>query len=544
MLACVVHRRSPKRRRSPQRGRRFGIAVAALLIVAALSVEALADSTGLELVATGPTGGNGPFVPIFAGASSNWDRVFFDTRESLVSSDTDTSYDVYQRAGGVTTLVSVGPAGGNGPNDAFAVWASADGTRVVFKTSESLVSADTDGMPDVYQRAGGQTTLISTGPAGGNGAFVAFSVGASADATRLLFWTAESMVSADTDTAMDLYERAGGQTTLISTGPTGANAPVDAFPSRESADGTRVFFATAGSLVSADTDTDFDIYERTGGNTTLVSTGPAASGATGAGSVATCQTSTDGTHVFFDTSESLVSADTDSQNDVYERTGGQTILVSTGPTGGNAPTSASLGGPSADGTHAFFTTSEALVSADTDTAQDLYQRAGGQTTLLSPHPSAVGDRGAVFYRGASSDGSRAMLQTTASLVSADTDAASDVYQRAAGQTTLISTGPAGGNGPMDASYRGMSADGTRVVFITAEALVSADTDPSPDIYEWVGGQTLLISTGSAGGNAPIDATFSAMSPDGQRVVFHTLESLVSADTDSVSDAYVKRVLAP
>ena len=61
-------------------------------------------------------------------------------------------------------------------------------------------------------------------------------------------------------------------------------------------------------------------------------------------------------------------------------------------------------------------------------------------------------------------------------MSADTDTSIDVYERAGGQTTLVSTGPTGGNGAFHASFRGASADGTRVFFETVESLVSADTD--------------------------------------------------------------------
>ena len=117
-----------------------------------------------------------------------------------MSADTDARDDVYERSGGQTTLVSTGPAGGNGTNNAFFAGASADGGRVFFQTVEPLVSADTDTEFDVYERSGGQTTLVSTGPAGGNGAFDAFFVDASADGSRVFFVTVESLVSADTDT--------------------------------------------------------------------------------------------------------------------------------------------------------------------------------------------------------------------------------------------------------------------------------------------------------------------------------------------------------
>ena len=67
-------------------------------------------------------------------------------------------------------------------------------------------------------------------------------------------------------------------------------------------------------------------------------------------------------------------------------------------------------------------------------------------------------------------------------MSADTDAASDVYERSGGQTTLMSTGPVGGNGAFESLFSGASADGTRVYIQTAESLVSADTDTAADIY--------------------------------------------------------------
>src|SRR5688500_6973394 len=86
------------------------------------------------------------------------------------------------RPGGQTTLVSTGL---NSPLPAFYSGASADGTRVFFSTEAKLVSTDTDAEADVYERAGGQTTLVSTGSEGGNDAVLSEFVGASADGTRV-----------------------------------------------------------------------------------------------------------------------------------------------------------------------------------------------------------------------------------------------------------------------------------------------------------------------------------------------------------------------
>src|SRR5438034_1335606 len=90
----------------------------------------------------------------------------------------------------MTSLVSTGPAGGTGPNPANLPLpanfdgASADGSRVFFDSSANLVSLATDTFPDIYERAGGDTTLLSIGPVGGNGDFFATFRGASKDGTR------------------------------------------------------------------------------------------------------------------------------------------------------------------------------------------------------------------------------------------------------------------------------------------------------------------------------------------------------------------------
>ena len=84
-------------------------------------------------------------------------------------------------------------------------------------------------------------------------------------------------------------------------------------------------------------------------------------------------------------------------------------------------------------------------------------------------------------------------------------------------------------------------DGTHVFFETYESLVSADTDANTDVYERYGGGTELLSAGASGGNGAFDANFRAVSPDGNRVFFRTAESLLAADTDSAPDVYSANV---
>src|SRR6266545_1240428 len=142
------------------------IAALGMLVVAA---PAFANHSLTELQSTGPVGGNGALGANFRGASADGTKVFIQTTEPLVSLDTDASMDVYERAGGTTTLVSTGTIGGNGASNATFLAASQDGSKVFFRTAEKLVAADTDSAQDIYQRSGGTTTLVSTGPRGGTG---------------------------------------------------------------------------------------------------------------------------------------------------------------------------------------------------------------------------------------------------------------------------------------------------------------------------------------------------------------------------------------
>ena len=132
--------------------------------------------------------------------------MFFETSEALTASDTDSALDIYERSGGATTLVSTGPSGGNGPSDAIFQAVSADGSRIVFSTVESLVGADTDGRLDLYERFGGRDDPALDRPPGGNGPFDAFFSEISRDGQRVFFETAEQLAG-DTDSFPDVYER-------------------------------------------------------------------------------------------------------------------------------------------------------------------------------------------------------------------------------------------------------------------------------------------------------------------------------------------------
>ncbi len=510
-----------------------------LMLLGLPGAASASEPRATDLVSIGTSGGNGLPAATYRGASADGTRVFFQTSESLVSGDTDASLDVYERAAGVTTLISTGPNGGNGAFNSTFNAVSDDGSKVVFRTAEKMVAADTDSTQDLYMRSGGTTTWISTGPSGGNASFSVVFLAISADGSRVFFDTLESLVGGDSDSDFDIYQRSGSTTTLISTGPAGGNGEHSPDFDGISKDGTHVFFSTDEILVSSDTDVSFDVYERSGSTTTHLSIGPAG----GNGNIDFdydaffSGASADGTKVWLDTNEVLTADDTDESDDIYQVSGGSISRISFGPTGGNAELPTFFGGSSEDGSRVFFDTQESLVAADTDSAVDVYERSGGATILLSTGPGGGNGPFSAGYQDASADGSRVFIQTVESLVSADTDTQQDVYQLSGGGATLVSTSPTGGNGAFPANFNGSSRDGGRVTFMTVEGLDPADTDGQPDIYQRFAGDTTWISTGLTGGNGGQFVTFTGMSEDGTRVFFHTAESLVSVDTDTMQDVY-------
>jgi hypothetical protein len=268
--------------------------------------------------------GNGGAVPIFDGASSAGTRVFFSIEENLVDGDTDSATDIYARdlPGGPTTLVS----GGSGEVTASFAANSADGSHVFFTTAEGLDGSDNDEANDVYEWTGGSISLVTSASCSGicGASFEAVS----ADSTEVIFSTAEQLVAADTDNAVDIYRQnvSGGPSVLVSRGeascPSCWNGPLDASFNEASADASVVAFTTAEGVLSGDDDEENDIYTRSlgTGSTSLITIAPSycplKKGNCGASFSGTSQ---NGLHVFFKTVERFTLEDGDKEADIYER---------------------------------------------------------------------------------------------------------------------------------------------------------------------------------------------------------------------------------
>jgi hypothetical protein len=525
--------------------------------------------TALAVGAALLTPSAGAATPNYRAVSQDGEAVFFTTTEKLVSSDTDTKQDVYERVYDsgpgeyVTREVSIGPVGGNDAYEAFFEKTSGDGTQVFFSTSEPLVSSDTDTKQDVYVRHldAGTTEIVSKGDPScapcGNGTVDSDFAGATGDGETVFFVTSESLAVADQDSAVDVYERdlTAGTTKLVSAASSSCvgcgNQLLTAAFWGVSANGTEAYFTTPEQLSNADGDSTDDIYARdlSAGTTVLVSAGDSSClpecGNSGAVPIFR-GSSANGSRVFFVSDESLASGDVDAATDVYARDlpSGPTVLVSAG-TATNV--TAGFAAASADGATVFYTTTEGLVGGDTNNATDVYRWTGGSPALVTSGTCTQGSACGSSFNSATADGSSVLFTTTEKLGAGDTDSSADIYSASVPgwAPTLVSVGegaclPACGNGPEPAIVNATASDAGKTFFTTAEALSPQDTDAGADIYLRDLG-TASTSLASPSGVCPhpgaCNTVFSGASGNGVHVVFQTDERLTAEDVDSESDIY-------
>jgi len=472
-------------------------------------------------VSLGPSGGNDTLPSFFDGIAADGTEVFFSSREAMVPADTDSKEDVYVRnlTENRTLLASAGDPScaaqscGNGAVDSNFTPGGvvAAGGGVFFTTSERLIDSDLDSDIDIYFRDvdGEATVLVSAGaascsPGCGNGPNGAAFRGTDKTGDRAFFTSSEKLSSQDEDSAEDVYRRdiSAGTTAMVSvpgTCPPELPAGQNCNPSYGGAspDGSHVFFETNEQLSGGDTDKSQDLYDWSGAAPVLSSIGPDGGNANEKSIVTYAGSSGDGATVYFLTRERLdTTADSDDEQDVYQRAGGVTTLVSTGEgEKGNGPSLASFGGAStsAGPQVVFFHTAEALTSEDADSAQDVYRRTGGVTTLVSIGPTGGNGGANASFGRASDDGSKVFFATTEPLVAQDTDSSSDIYRRAGGETILVSTGQINGNGPFNPSLFGVSATGDKAFFATQERLTEGDDFAGEsDVYSWTEPGTIRL----------------------------------------------------
>jgi hypothetical protein len=336
---------------------------------------------------------------------------------------------LYMRSGGSTVLVSKPENGVKDPSGQHFVQyvgASSDGSRVFFVTETELTEDDT-GIHDMelymYDTVALRLRRVSAGESGHDAANVS-TVPVVAENGSAVYFTAFGWLAAGSapvlgpeDAYLYRYDTVTGKTayigmigegqrdyptfTIASWGPLGALSPETDWYA--SPDGRFLLFKTARELTGQSTveasPRDCQYRDDTGGSglrghcselyrydsvtgglvcvscdpsgglpvsNAVFSPGAFPSNNPAAGGVRAM--SDDGSFVFFDSSDALVSGDTNGTQDVYEWHDGVVSLISSG----EDPAQSYFLGTSASGHDVFFGTHARLVPQDTDSAGDIY----------------------------------------------------------------------------------------------------------------------------------------------------------------------------
>src|SRR3954471_13058052 len=530
---------------------RLLLVLIALVAMPAASAEA-ADSWFVVPISAAGDGSASSTAASFAGAAPDGSGVYFATTEQLVPEDQDIAVDVYIRRGSKLELAS-GPAAGAPDSGASGVQprgVSGDGSTLVFQTNDSLSPDDTDdGQPDIYEHSGGVTRLVSRPDPAVPPPFIPFAffsplVSISADGRHVAFATDQQLLTDDTDFSQDVYvyDRDTGSVTLASGGSSAHGAALARLG------GDHVYFETTEGLVSADSDGASDIYRYDIATDKIVLATPG-----------TTQTplfsgiSADGTHLFYRTDESVTGDDVDGGfRDIYQYANGQTALVSVADGFDQGPNDSDFQKASADGSVVYFTTADQLTDDDTDGGtDDIYKRtADGTVSLVSTGPAET----LTFFNSAFSDitpdGKTAFFYTSQDLTADDTDGgALDAYMRTGATTTRISVGAMNDQTFDDAAFAGYAQDLSSLFFQTTAQMTTADSDTRDDLYARRGSDTSLVTP--ALGPCTLAPSFRCEpewhgnSADGRRVWLQSDEQLHPSDGDGgPTDVYESRLALP
>jgi hypothetical protein len=490
-------------------------------------------------------------------------------------SDTNSVYDLvsFDVSGATNQYLSVETAVatlGNAGSSRSEHSLSADGRYEVFSSDASdLVPEDGNDTADVFLRdlLTGVVTLVSHDVNGfaANGASNEAVI--SADGKYVTFVSnANNLDIADPSLTAGSYwtniyrwSREADTLELVSLNATGTYASnYYSYGPSISGDGSRIAFATsAGDLVAgiSDGNGDLDVYVRdmNTATTSLVSVSAASSTTTAAGRSEFPQVSRDGSTVVFQSLASDLDAsvtDSNSQWDVFAfDVSGSSISTLSVDAGGTATADAGIlygeVSISDDGqVVAFSSSSTNLDPLDGNSAQDVFVRAAGVTSLVSIDSTGTGAGDGPSGRPSiSGNGDIVAFQTYASNLGTLSNGQLQVVvrDRLLLTTALVSVNSDGSAVGNDASQNArISHDGNTVAFESfatdLDGTISSDANGDVDVFmrDWNAPSPvtrLLSRSTSAGVAGNLRANQPELSDDGSIVVFVS----VSSDLVSLAD---------
>jgi hypothetical protein len=397
--------------------------------------------------------------------------------------------------------------------------------------------------------------------------------GASDDFSHVVFDSAEPLLPGVANTA--IYENFGGELRLVGVLPNGEPASQSVFVAQTSnrgyngvsADGSRVYFLSEGQIyVREDAARTLDVSAsqrsepdpnystslfwaatRDGGTAFFTSNGALTDDA---------NTGTDSEGHPTDAGANLYAyeVETESLSDL-------TVDTNSADTGGAGV----LGvvGASDDGSYVYYVARGALAGDAISGEPNLYLWHDGETRFIASLSESDSGNWAAFLPEITSrvtpDGRHVLLSSSARLTSYDnTDAATEIpdkelyiYSAETDALSCVSCRPDGSRPTGSTSIkppagilnitrpfnRYVTDDGSTVAFDTTEPLVPRDNNGKRDVYEFAGGKSHLLSSGSS----EFEAIFGDMSADGTDVFFGTRTQLTNTDSDLFADLYDARV---
>jgi hypothetical protein len=462
----------------------------------------------------------------------------------------------------------------------FNQWTSMsdDGRTILYATAQNLDPADDDyngsccNASDLYLRtADGSFIWISRGDLNTNSPSNGVQDGiVSADGSHVVFLSDLPLLAEDATrtSGRGIYVWHDGQISLVSVAPDGTalNPSIGTFlgsTAQQAVERTGVHpISDDGSRIFFTTDARVYVWEEGKGTRALGGSPQPSDFEDFAGATA------DGSKAWFNTNEALTADDHDSTVDLYEwRASDGTVRRLSGGSSGTEQDANVLNArvrASDDGARVYFRAFGALAPGAPDlpdfgAEENLFLREGDVTKYVAtlnafelqdvPYCTSGEWRSSI-------DGEHLLIATTTPVDPADTDTNIDLYRysSATGVVELVSTGPAGGNGGLDADLglpwddcgspayneaQTMSEDGRYVFFQTDEKLVAADVNGVRDVYERdvQTETTSLISSGTS----TFRSSLLGVAANGRDVFFSTFDALVPQDEDTAQDVYDARI---
>jgi hypothetical protein len=492
--------------------------------------------------------------------SNDGNLVAFLSRGAFVPEDVDGAQDVYIRniSTNQTTLAT--------PNTTAAVFQfdfSADGQFIAFATPEALVGTDLNGDPDVFRRnlGSGVVNLVSriqvsetsgndysdSPSISGDGRWVAFR----SNATNLF-----GGFSQNNGAAPDLFARDmnGAATFLVSAafnnplkGGNGENSEPAIAGTPAGSNEVKVAYSSYSTDVAAggvDASADSSVYLRSSlaaAPSTLISQ---STGGQNANSRAhTPAISDNGNRILYSSDATNLGAGANYYGTYLRDVGAATTVLGSAENeyaiandisgNGKLITWSERGGATPDSDLDSFGVFGRLVPGGP--VRFLSRPPGARPVLI---PGAVVDSTYDGNRKISGNGRFVVMNVASSRVGAGTKGSYEVIRRdlSNGRIQIVSR-KSGKSGALSggSAFPSISNDGTRVAFVSFNSLVAADSDDKSDAYvrDLKKNTTTLVSRADGAGGADADDAVesAAISGDGRRIVFSTKSSNLGVPGD-------------